>query len=295
MSKIFLAISILIATSAYAQITISKQPILLGKCDKESLLQTPYIDWFQEAYNNYKPGPEAKKLSDPDLFKNCTMEIFFGSWCGDSKREVPHFLKLLHEISFPMEKVQMIAVGNRDTLLKQSPGHEEEGKGIFRVPTFIIYKNEEEINRITEFPVNSLEQDLLDIVSGYSYQPNYHSFGLIRNWLNNGTFSNENLSYRSMAGQLGQLVRDEHELNSLAHVLLRQGKKKEALKIFQSNNYLFSETAIVAESLGEAYLKNDFYSSAVFYLERSLRLNRDPEKLKGILDLLYEAKSKEKS
>ena len=144
MSKIFLAISILIATSAYAQITISKQPILLGKCDKESLLQTPYIDWFQEAYNNYKPGPEAKKLSDPDLFKNCTMEIFFGSWCGDSKREVPHFLKLLHEISFPMEKVQMIAVGNRDTLLKQSPGHEEEGKGIFRVPTFIIYKNEEE-------------------------------------------------------------------------------------------------------------------------------------------------------
>ena len=98
-----------------------------------------------------------------------------------------------------------------------------------------------------------------------------------------------------MAGQLGQLVRDEHELNSLAHVFLRQGKKKEALKIFQSNNYLFSETAIVAESLGEAYLKNDFYSSAVFYLERSLRLNRDPEKLKGILDLLYEAKSKEKS
>lgn len=269
--------------------------MILGKCDKTSLLETPYVDWFREGYTNYKPGPETKKLSDPDLFKNCTIEIFFGTWCGDSKREVPHFLKLLHEIAFPEEKIQMIAVGNKDTLLKQSPEHEEEGKGIFRVPTFIVYKNGNEINRITEFPVNSLEQDLLDIISGNSYQPNYHSFGLIRNWLNNGTFSNENISYRSMASQLGQLVRDEHELNSLAHVLLRQGKKKEALKIFQSNYYLFSETAITAESLGEAYLKNDNFSSAVFFLERSLTLNKEPEKTKEILDLLYTAKEKEKS
>lgn len=57
-----------------------------------------------------------------------------------AKIELSRFLKLLSAIGFPEENVKLIGLGGNDSLVKQSPGHEEAGLGIFRVPTFIIYK-----------------------------------------------------------------------------------------------------------------------------------------------------------
>ena len=59
----------------------------------------------------------------------------------------PFCIKYISAISFPENKVQLIALGTGDSLVKQSPGHEEAGLGIFRVPTFIIYKNGKEVWR----------------------------------------------------------------------------------------------------------------------------------------------------
>jgi tetratricopeptide (TPR) repeat protein len=218
------------------------------------------------------------------------MQIFLGTWCGDSKREVPRFMKLLNEIGFSANNIEIITVGDSDSLYKQSPQHEEKGLGIFRVPTFIIYKNGIEINRINEYPVNSLEKDLLTIITNQVYIPNYRSFGLVNKWLNDSTLSDENISSRGIAGQLKQLVAGENELNSLGYLLLRQNKKKEALKLFQINYNLYPEAANIISSLGEGYLKNNDTKNALIYLERALEANKDPKAIKSILDLLYVAK-----
>ncbi|HEX6170951.1 MAG TPA: hypothetical protein VFZ33_14780, partial [Chitinophagaceae bacterium] len=68
----------------------------------------------------------------------------------------------------------MIMVSNKDSLYKKSPQHEEAGKNIVRVPTVIIEQKGVEIGRIIEFPIISLEKDLLAILRKEKYQPNYH-------------------------------------------------------------------------------------------------------------------------
>ena len=192
--------------------------------------------------------------------------------------------------AFLQKNLQIIGLGSGDSLLKQSPRHEEEGKGIFRVPTVIVYRNGIEVNRINEFPALSLEHDLYAILSGQTYTANYKSFATIKTWLADGTLLNKNNSTRGLALQLRPLADNENELNSLAYLLLKQGRKEEALKIFQVNYYLYPESANVMSSLGEGYCKTGDMKNAVALLERSLEINKDPKLVKEILAVLYEAK-----
>ena len=282
------------SATAIAQTAADKPRILYGACTKDSLMTDPFNKWFNTNYDSYQPNATTITNLKRQSVDNISIKVFFGTWCGDSKREVPRFLKLLSAISFPDKKVQLIALGGSDSLVKQSPQHEEAGLGIFRVPAFIIYRNGVEINRINEFPVFSLEKDLLGIFNNQPYTPNYHSFSTILRWLHDGSLSDENISTRGLAEQLRFLTASEHELNSLAYLLLKQGNKKEALRIFQVNYNLYPESANVASSLGEGYFETGDYKKAVAVLERSLELNKDPKEIKGILDILYKAKEKEK-
>lgn len=295
MKKILCSLLIISSLAAAAQTVAEKPKILYGVCTKDSLLAEPFSKWYNSGYDSYQPNSETVLSLKKQNTDNISIEIFFGTWCGDSKREVPRFLKLLNNLSFPDKKVKLVALGGGDSLTKQSPGHEEAGKGIFRVPSFIIYRNGVEINRINEFPVLSLEKDLLSILSNQPYSPNYHSFAAIKKWLDDGTFSDENISATSLGQQLRLLVKSEHELNSMGYLLLKQNKKKEALRVFQANFSLYPESANIASSLGEGYYENGEYKRAVSILERALELNKAPADIKSILDILYKAKEKETS
>ena len=44
---------------------------------------------------------------------------------------------------------------------------------IHHVPTFILYQNGIEVNRIIETPVESLEKDLIAIIQAKKYSSNY--------------------------------------------------------------------------------------------------------------------------
>lgn len=294
MKKIIIIVFVIISCSAPAQITAEKDRILYGVCTKDSLSIKPFAKWFDTAYKSYNPTTSVVSLLKKQNLDNITIKIFFGTWCGDSKREVPRFLKLLSAVSFPESKLQIIGLGGSDSLYKQSPQHEEAGLGIFRVPVFIVYKNGVEVNRINEFPVNSLEKDMFAILSGQSYSPNYRSFSTILRWLNDGSLTDDNNSIRGLSEQLRLLVAGEHELNSLGYLLLKQGKKKEALQIFRMNYNLFPESSNIASSLGEGYYENGDYKKAVSFLERSLELNKDPAAIKEVLGILYKAKEKDK-
>jgi len=290
MRKLISLLFIALSFSATAQTTSDKPKILYGTCNKDSLTLEPFSKWFTPGYENYQPDASTIASLKKQNLDNISIKVFFGTWCGDSKREVPHFLKTLSAISFPDKKIHLIAVGTGDSLVKQSPQHEEAGLGIYRVPAFIIYKNGVEINRITEFPAFSLEKDLLAILNGSTYDPNYHSFATIRNWLGDGTLLDSNVSVAGLANQLKQLVTNEHELNSLGYLLLKQGKKKEALKVFQINANLYPESANVVSSLGEGYFENGDHKKSVLILEKALELNKNPQDVKGILEILYKAK-----
>jgi thiol-disulfide isomerase/thioredoxin len=294
MKKIMLFIFICSHFFSAAQSQAEKPAILYGACTIDSLQAEPYTKWFTAGYDAYNPNAgtltQLKKINTGDI----SIEIFFGTWCGDSKRELPRFIKLLHELSFSAKKIKLIALGGGDSLVKQSPQHEEAGKGIFRVPTFILYKNGTELGRINEFPVYSLEKDLLALFSNQPYTPNYASFGLVKKWLADSTLLDDNTSTAGLAGLIRLAVKNEHELNSLGYLLLKQGRKKEALRIFQINYSLYPESSNVASSLGEGYLETGDYKKAVLLLERSIDLNKNGADNKETLGLIYKAKEKEK-
>lgn len=134
---------------------------LLGYFNLDRLTRSPHSEWYIKGYDEYKPENEAvKKLQNAGI-DNLQIKIIMGSWCPDSRREVPRFMRLLDVWKFPMSRVNFIGVDNS----KLSPVAEYDSLHIERVPTFIIYKNNIEAGRIIENPVTSLEQDMLDILT----------------------------------------------------------------------------------------------------------------------------------
>lgn len=146
--------------------------MLIGCCTREALLLDPFAAWFVPNYNNYKVDTAVAE----EIKKNISGKqflIFLGTWCGDSKREVPRLFKLFDYCNVKPEQIKLVLVSNHDSAYKQSPTHEEKGMNILRVPTLIVLENNKEINRIVESPIENLEKDLLKILTGKSYLPNY--------------------------------------------------------------------------------------------------------------------------
>ena len=101
------------------------------------------------------------------------IKLFLGTWCGDSKRESPKLIKILETADFPMEQLEIVALDYRKGLYKTSPTGEEKGLNIIKVPTIIFFKDGKEVNRIVESPLETLEQDIAQIVFKKDYVPNY--------------------------------------------------------------------------------------------------------------------------
>ncbi|TAD92428.1 MAG: hypothetical protein EAY75_02675, partial [Bacteroidetes bacterium] len=114
---------------------------LLGHCSPAMLQQLPYSQWFSTNYAAYQPHPATIAALAPQM-RQLRVEIFLGTWCGDSKREVPRMLKILAQAGMDSNAISLIFVDNLAETYKQSPQHEEQGKHIFRVPTFLVYRHQ---------------------------------------------------------------------------------------------------------------------------------------------------------
>jgi len=148
------------------------QPFLVGKIDIDALNSNSYQNWYAANHKNYQVNSEIIMAIKNELSKHKIL-VFMGTWCGDSKREVPRFIKILETAEFPMDNLKIVAVDRRKDSYKKSPTGEEWGLSIKRVPTFIFYKDGKETNRIIESPITSLETDMKEIVLGSEYTPNY--------------------------------------------------------------------------------------------------------------------------
>lgn len=141
---------------------------LVGYANKESFYQAPYNTWFVQKLNNYTPDA-AIIYSLKKALKGVTIKGFMGTWCGDSKRETPRFYKILELANFDLKKLILVTVDRS----KKTPNNLQKGFNIKRVPTFIFYKKGEEIGRYVEYARETLEKDILKIVSGKQYKHSY--------------------------------------------------------------------------------------------------------------------------
>jgi thiol-disulfide isomerase/thioredoxin len=135
---------------------------LLGYIKPFQMTRFPHSEWYRDGFNEYRPDDvvvnKLREVSTEDL----SILIVLGTWCPDSRREVPRFMRIMESWGFPASSIEFIGVDNT----KIAPVGDYEKLNIEWVPTFIISKNNIEIGRIIENPVTSLEQDMLNILTG---------------------------------------------------------------------------------------------------------------------------------
>jgi len=261
-----------------------KSPSLLGKINKEGLSSNSYASWFTKNFNAYVPAQNSIDSLESHLPKY-TITAFMGTWCGDSKREVPKFYKVLNHANFPMERLTMVAVSRNRETYKQSPGGEHEGLNIHRVPTFIIYKNGKEVNRIVEKPVTSLEEDLLNIIEK-DYTSNYHGVTLVNELLTELDTKSFNRKQKRLLPKLKTQVKGTGELNTYASVLFSAHKKEESIIAARINTLLFPEEPSTYTSLANKLAKTNKKEEALENYEKALSIDPDYKQAKSGIESL---------
>lgn len=151
-----------------SEIKAQDPDIIVGTIRKEDLMVAPHAAWFDPMYQSYNPE-EASLEKIKNNINQYQVKIFMGTWCGDSKREVPRFLKLLELSDFDMENLEIHGVTRGKTL----PDDLQKSFDVHYVPTIIFYKDGKEINRFVEYPQESFEEDIAAIVSGEDYKNSY--------------------------------------------------------------------------------------------------------------------------
>ncbi len=138
----------------------SQTDILIGNCDREGLMGCEFANSYNEEYPAYNPNGDVL-IALKEKIKGIKCVIILGTWCGDSKEQVPRFLKIIDMLGIPFEEMKIISVDRN----KEAPEMNiKEQYKIEKVPTFIFYRGDTEIGRIIETPIESLEKDLLNII-----------------------------------------------------------------------------------------------------------------------------------
>ena len=108
------------------------------------------------------PDAEAARALK-DVPAGATVRVFFGTWCGDSRREVTRLWKALDlaggGVPFALEYVAVDRA-------KTAPGGLTDGIGLRYVPTFVVVRAGKEVGRIIESSPGGLEKDLRALLKG---------------------------------------------------------------------------------------------------------------------------------
>ncbi|MDA3819861.1 MAG: hypothetical protein PF590_05310 [Candidatus Delongbacteria bacterium] len=135
----------------------AQQNILIGKCDWEAFQQDDFSDWFNEGYNAYHPDEKLmQQLARSLKGRELSFKVYQGSWCPDSRRELPRLKKITDGLKSDVY-TDIISL-NRAKRLNNNALPEDN---IEFVPTIVIYLDGVEVGRIVEEPDYSLEADIV--------------------------------------------------------------------------------------------------------------------------------------
>ena len=173
-----------VAGPTFGVVEGEKGPYLVGEVTREDIVAA-FPAWNDSAAA-YAPEPGAvTRLAA--VSRPVDVVCVLGTWCGDSRREVPRFWKLMESAANPNLRLRMFAVGRKDdaaALAKSeavgAPRDIRAVWGVTLVPTFIFRANGEELGRIIETPTGTLEGDAAGIAApaaaatGTSEQGGWH-------------------------------------------------------------------------------------------------------------------------
>lgn len=131
----------------------------LGKMDNGTLFNN-----HRQFFNNYQSHEvtKAEKTLVESWPSDIVFNVYFGTWCHDSEREVPKLLKLLaYNKKFT---VNLIGLDYKKT----EPNGSAKANKVQFTPTIIVTRADEELGRIVEQPAVSLVSDITEIIKKHS-------------------------------------------------------------------------------------------------------------------------------
>ncbi|WP_286266147.1 thioredoxin family protein [Thalassotalea atypica] len=150
-----LAVLLMISACVSTDSTSKKVEHHVGEITSVSLLKE--YDSFSTEYERFQVEQAQISVLE-SLPKGLALDIYFGTWCHDSHREVPRMLKA------------MTYTNNIETTLialdfnKQDPQGLSTSAGIKFTPTFVVKLNGKEIGRIVERPQIDLVTDIKNML-----------------------------------------------------------------------------------------------------------------------------------
>ncbi len=144
----FLVFFFLIFSFLLSQTNVSKKDIL----SKPGWIQV--YDDFNVDMNKIS---SLKKLIKDDI----RIDVYFAFWCGDSRKNVPAFIKILDKLNYKKLSVNFYSIERKKD---KSGNYFIDSLKIERVPTFVFYKDNDEIGRIIENPEKTLLDDFMKIL-----------------------------------------------------------------------------------------------------------------------------------
>jgi thiol-disulfide isomerase/thioredoxin len=134
-------------------------PVLVGPTTRDKVEAAP--EWVQSEVDARPEAEAARALAAVEPGAEVT--VFLGTWCGDSRREVPRLWKALDagggDAPF---QIRYIAVDRA----KKEPAVLVKANDVRYLPTLIVRRGGREVGRIVETSPHGVEQDLLALLTG---------------------------------------------------------------------------------------------------------------------------------
>lgn len=256
---------------AGAPVGADDEPILVGEVTRADLQKPPFGDWFDRNYAGYQPVMlTADKLRG--AWPGVSIEAFFGTWCGDSKRQIPRLLRLLDASGFDERRLTLVGLSDRPMEFKKAPDNVQAKRLIHRTPTIVVVRDGVELGRIVETPSVSLEADLLAIVEGHGPIPKYGAEAWVHRRFSEGTSAEAEKALETAAPEVLKLGGPDSLWHYAEYDLLRNGRAHEAKAVLDLHLKLNPRSVVghilLAEALG--ILKRP--TEALAALERALAI-----------------------
>jgi len=141
-----------------AEAVMPKPAAIVGNTSPDAIIGM-FEAWSPEAA--VQPDATASAaLSAVDA--GATVEVYLGTWCSDSRREVPRLWRALDLAGTVPFDVRYIGL-DRDFAAADV---NLDDKDIIAVPTFVVLRNGVEVGRVIEESPTGIESDLLSLLDG---------------------------------------------------------------------------------------------------------------------------------
>ncbi|MFT6335217.1 MAG: tetratricopeptide (TPR) repeat protein [Saprospiraceae bacterium] len=285
---LLLLTSVCFIVNSYSQTYINKKgdTHLWGKTTIEVFSFGDYAEWYSKNSKEYKTSISAVEAT---LLSGIDVEIFVGTWCGDTKFLVPKFIETWKQLGLDPDRLSIMALHNEGSDYKQGPNKETVGKNIHRVPTFIFSKSNKEIGRIVERTVHDLDTDMMLIAKGDPYKERYQGVPILNDYFQN--FDGDTLltieNFRFAMKLVTRELSSSGELNAMGYVLMAQDEIDQAEFTFRLNKYIYPYNPNIIDSYGEFLYKQERYEESLKQYLEVLRIKGEDRNASKMISEIY--------